>query len=418
MAFNRRTITKELDIANLQKHNDNYADIKTELDAHDTHVAAQTAHGSTADATPGKIMQRDEAGRAKVAAPAAADDVARKAEVDAVQGNLSIHMDDILAHLSPEDRAKFESIEEGAEVNQFAFATIGTILATSPTDTITFESGTGIAITYNPTLKKITWTATGDATPGPHGPSHDPDGSDPIPALSALIDAFNALTAADIGAETPAGAQAKVDALAGVGNMKTVKQIDDEVTAHLADLSSQAAGKGASIVGVSDIDGLFTSEDVEGALKEAMNKANSAFQSASDGKMQIAAAITGKGVSASGSDTFSQLATKIGQISTGKKVASGTGTTAADSGLCTVTGLDFLPKYIFVEVDVNGNGSYIARATYYDEGSGNLNTGMMAYSGGTRSAGSLVTNFSINSTGFSVAPIYAFNKPFKYYCTE
>ncbi|MNO28120.1 hypothetical protein D3C76_180070 [compost metagenome] len=164
-----------------------------------------------------------------------------QAKADVVQSNLNIHMSDLLAHLSPEDRAKFESIEEGAEVNQFAFATIGTILATSPTDTITFESGTGISITYNPTLKKITWTATGDATPGPHGPSHDPDGSDPIPALSALIDAFNALTAADIGAETPAGAQAKVDALAGVGNTKTVKQIDDEVTAHLADYIRQPA---------------------------------------------------------------------------------------------------------------------------------------------------------------------------------
>lgn len=36
-------------------------------------------------------------------------------------------------------------------------------------------------------------------------------------------------------AETPAGAQAKVDALAGVGNTKTVKQLDDEAAAHTAD---------------------------------------------------------------------------------------------------------------------------------------------------------------------------------------
>lgn len=40
MAFNRRVITKELDMANLAKHNDNYTDIKTELDAHDTKIAA------------------------------------------------------------------------------------------------------------------------------------------------------------------------------------------------------------------------------------------------------------------------------------------------------------------------------------------------------------------------------------------
>jgi hypothetical protein len=41
------------------------------------------------------------------------------------------------------------------------------------------------------------------------------------------------------------------------------------------------------------------------------------FQSVSDGKTAIAAAITGKGVAASGSDTHQQLATKVGQIQQG-----------------------------------------------------------------------------------------------------
>lgn len=240
MAFNPRTINKELDFANLAKHNDNYADIKTELDAHDSsinaHIAAQTAHGSTAAATPGAIMQRDSEGRAKVAAPAAADDIARKAEVDAVQEALDGHIGDVDVHLSESDRDKLDGIEPGAEPNQNAFAQVNNVAATSESDTLTIVGGTGIAVTTNPTTKTVTLTATGDATPGPHGPSHDPDGSDPIPALSALIDDFNALTAADIGAETPAGAQAKVDALAGVGNTKTVKQLDDEVTTHLADV--------------------------------------------------------------------------------------------------------------------------------------------------------------------------------------
>ncbi|WP_025847589.1 shufflon system plasmid conjugative transfer pilus tip adhesin PilV [Paenibacillus ehimensis] len=50
----------------------------------DTH-ANQTSgvHGATAAATANRIMQRDAAGRAKVAAPAAADDIARKQETDA-----------------------------------------------------------------------------------------------------------------------------------------------------------------------------------------------------------------------------------------------------------------------------------------------------------------------------------------------
>jgi len=50
----------------------------------DTHKNATTGvHGATSEITPNAIIQRDSAGRAKVAAPAAADDIARKAETDA-----------------------------------------------------------------------------------------------------------------------------------------------------------------------------------------------------------------------------------------------------------------------------------------------------------------------------------------------
>lgn len=56
---------------------------------------------------------------------------------------------------------------------------------------------------------------------------------------------------------------------------------------------------------------------------EAINKANQAFQSASNGKNIIAQAITGKGISASGSETFDSLASKINNINTGKKWAKG-----------------------------------------------------------------------------------------------
>lgn len=52
----------------------------TELSAH---TSATTAHGSTSAATANAIMQRDAAGRAKVAAPSAVDDIARKDTVDA-----------------------------------------------------------------------------------------------------------------------------------------------------------------------------------------------------------------------------------------------------------------------------------------------------------------------------------------------
>jgi hypothetical protein len=283
MAFNRRTITKELDMANLAKHNDNYADIKTELDAHDasisTHVAAQTAHGSTPEATAGKIMQRDSNGRAKVAAPVATDDIARKAEVDAVQMNLDDHEADAAVHLSAADRTKLDGIEAGAEPNQNAFAQVNDVVAAAETDTLTIEGGTGITISTNPTTKKVIVTATGEATPGPHGTSHNIDGADPIPDLAALRSDFDALTPADIGAETPEGAQAKVDALAGAGNTKTVRQVADEitgVTAQLADLAEDKVSKGELVINVKDFgavaDGVTNDSP---AIQTAINHAHS-----------------------------------------------------------------------------------------------------------------------------------------------
>ncbi len=59
-----------------------------------SHSADNTAHGATSAATASKIIARDANGRAKVAAPSAADDIARKDTVDAVQTNLTNHLAD------------------------------------------------------------------------------------------------------------------------------------------------------------------------------------------------------------------------------------------------------------------------------------------------------------------------------------
>lgn len=59
------------------------------------------------------------------------------------------------------------------------------------------------------------------------------------------------------------------------------------------------------------------------AVKAAYDRAEAAFQSASDGKTAVAAAITGMGQSAAGSETFAQLATKVGQISNDANAAVG-----------------------------------------------------------------------------------------------
>lgn len=76
-------------------------DAQTNLD---NHVSATTGvHGATSAATPNTIVQRDEQGRFKAAAPSASDDVARKAEVDAAQGTANAAQSAINAHVARTD---------------------------------------------------------------------------------------------------------------------------------------------------------------------------------------------------------------------------------------------------------------------------------------------------------------------------
>src|SRR5690606_84862 len=64
----------------------------TTLAAAKSHMDATSGvHGATSSATANRIIIRDSAGRAKVAAPSASDDIARKAEVDAVSSALNTH---------------------------------------------------------------------------------------------------------------------------------------------------------------------------------------------------------------------------------------------------------------------------------------------------------------------------------------
>lgn len=174
------------------------------------------------------------------------------------------------------------------------------------------------------------------------------------------------------GYETKTGAQSKVDALAGDGNTKTVKQLDDEVTTHWADLASQALNKGASLIGVHDADALFTATTVEGALKEAITKANSAFQSASNGKTVIKNAVTGVDpkVVIPPDPTFAQLATAIGNIKTGILMATGFVSIPANAkDYPVVTNCGFVPKAVTftagtTEGGGNSLGGYIASSGF------------------------------------------------------
>ncbi|WP_059044442.1 tail fiber protein [Paenibacillus rubinfantis] len=89
------------------------------------------------------------------------------------------------------------------------------------------------------------------------------------------------------------------------------------------------------------------------AKGNAVAAINELFTSASNGKDAVAAAITGKGVAASGSDTFAQLATKIGQIITGRRYGSGIDTRVSGSSLFTVSGLGFKPSMVRATLQTN-----------------------------------------------------------------
>lgn len=129
-----------------------------------------------------------------------------------------------------------------------------------------------------------------------------------LAATTAQTAAANAQAKANA-AETPTGAQAKVNAAVG----------------NLANLQTTAKGN-------------------------AVDSINELFTSASNGKAAVAAAITGKGVPASGSDTFPVLAGKIGQISTEMKSIDGTLTFSGTLDKRTISNIPFRPKLITLRV--------------------------------------------------------------------
>ncbi|NLZ95623.1 MAG: hypothetical protein GX921_07370, partial [Bacteroidales bacterium] len=92
----------------------------------------------------------------------------------------------------------------------------------------------------------------------------------------------------------------------GTGSGLDADKLDGK---HASNFATASHTHNASQVSIVDSNENFTSTSVEGALNEL-------FTSVSNGKTGIASAITDKGVPASGSDSFSTLATKIGQIET------------------------------------------------------------------------------------------------------
>lgn len=139
--------------------------------------------------------------------------------------------------------------------------------------------------------------------------------------IGILDSEYNTLTTADktiIGGINELNSQFKDIAKKTIveGNKIYLAKNDGTKLDEGTDLPTSSGSSEADDITIKDIDNNFTSTNVEGALSEL-------FQSASNGKGLIATAITGKGVDASSSDTFEELATKIQQIS-GSSIASDT----------------------------------------------------------------------------------------------
>ncbi|MGY0692609.1 hypothetical protein ACW2QC_07415 [Virgibacillus sp. FSP13] len=153
------------------------------------------------------------------------------------------------------------------------------------------------------------------------------------------------LSASDVGAETPAGAQAKANTVEQAANEYTnqevgavQKQLDD----HQMDYS-QFKG---------DLSTLKTT-----AKDSIPNIVNELFTNVSNGKKIIGGAITDVDdrVNVPAEATFKQLADAIGQIQTGRKWAYGEGTGL--TGILEVNGLDFTPRFLMAKFFDNGPNS-------------------------------------------------------------
>jgi len=82
------------------------------------------------------------------------------------------------------DAVQAEMDAVNAELDQKAdraFAQVNGMQAGTKDDALTIAGGPGITVTENPNNKTVIVTATGTATPGPHGSAHLEFGADPIP---------------------------------------------------------------------------------------------------------------------------------------------------------------------------------------------------------------------------------------------
>ena len=184
--------------------------------------------------------------------------------------DLDNHIANGVVHVTQADHDKLDGIEDGAEVNQNAYATINGVAADKPLDGFTIKAGIGITVTTNPLNKEATITATGEATPGAHGTSHTEFGSDPIPnatetegglmsaadktKLDGMDGDFEDLAGAGRTTETVKG---NADAIAAVAS--DVVDLGDELAAQKADFESLYSANAVNLF-VDPVNGVDTND--------------------------------------------------------------------------------------------------------------------------------------------------------------
>lgn len=230
-------------------------------------------------------------------------------------------------------------------------------------------------------------------------------------AVNELIDLLLAATTGDSGAHNIGSAA--IDGVSGStvhAQLASLKElinaaaIGDIPDGSITPAKLAETAKAAQNISVADAGNHFTGTNVEGVLDELFTYAN-------DGKTQVADAVTAKGVIASSTDTFSTLATKIGQINTGKRHAVGT-VTPDNNGNITISGLTFTPTTIITRNNyLSGNTTtgirYQTQRLYSTEvGSNNVyaaygieETFDYSSGGGTTSARNL-GGFTISANSF------------------
>lgn len=169
----------------------------------------------------------------------------------------------------------------------------------------------------------------------------------------AVKSAYDAATAAQNTANAANSAAATAQSTANAANTAAETAQSTANNANSAAASAQNTANAASNA-VGPLSSLLT-----GAKSNTVAAINELFTNVSDGKNAIASAITGKGVPASGSDTFPVLAQKIGQIYQGKRYTSGTSNKNDFWVGLNITDLPFTPSYVRVKVAVGAGRRYV-----------------------------------------------------------